>query len=317
MQSKSGDMIVLSGAGMRVLCMPYGSRLAGVWFDGWVHNLVLGSENPTGFHADDLQYFGAIVGPVANRISDAQVEIQGETWRMDANEGRNCLHSGVAGLHRQQWQTLECTTSHVVFGIHLPHGAGGLPGARDITATYRIEGRTLALEIEARSDCETLMNLAHHPYWNLSGQPTVSEHMLDVAARTFLPTDDVTCPTGEIEDVAGTLYDFTKTRAVPVRDSLDANLCLAEQQRETEEFAARLSAPNAPTLEIWTTEPGLQIYNGSGLPTMHLDQTIGPFAGLALEPQAWPDAPRHPSFPSILVSPDTPYRQRTSYHFSI
>lgn len=318
MEKTTVDMIELSLHGIRSLCSPYGARLAAIWLEGCQHSLVLGSETPADYLADDLQYFGAIVGPVANRIAGARVMIEGKSWKMEANEGANCLHSGSAGLHRQEWQVLERAADRVTFGIHLPHGAGGLPGARDISATYEIDGQTLALKIDARSDRPTIMNLAHHPYWNLSAEATVSDHCLEVAAATVLPTDDTTCPTGEIADVTGTLYDFTMARRVPVQETLDTNLCLASGRRDVEAFAARLSAPGGPTLEIWTTEPGLQIYNGSGLravPDVRMFQTSGPFSGLALEPQAWPDAPRHKTFPSIMIDADTPYWQRTSYRF--
>lgn len=315
-----GDVITLSSKTLRAELDPYGARLSGLWMDGWPHSLVLGPATPQALRSPALAYFGVLVGPVANRISGAAVDINGTRWRMQANEGSTALHSGPDGLHARTWTTVASTGSKLTLSTTLEHGVCRLPGRREITTTYLLSGDTLTLEITAISDATTIMNIAHHPYWNLSGAASVADHQLQVDADQVLDLDARNLPTGLVKSVAGTDYDFRRAKAVATDKPLDANLCLAPARRDAPVRAARLSTGGGPTLEIETTEPGLQVYNGYGLETadiaLHSGQQLGPCAGVALEPQGWPDAPRHPRFPSILLEPGETYRQITRYCLS-
>lgn len=309
-------MIALRSETLTATLSPFGARLAGLWHKDYPNSLVLGASDDASF-TSDLVYFGALIGPVANRISQGRVCIGNTSWQMETNEAPNCLHSGSDGLHALVWQVTDQSERHVTFGITLVHGAGGLPGNRMFTATYTVERNALRLEITATSDHTTPINVAHHPYWNLSGHASVAEHILQTVATEYLPVDGATCPTGEIASVSGTPYDFTQPHKVPTDITLDANLCLARGKYETPEFAARLSVPDGPALEIATTEQGLRIYNGTGLhPTgtkLHPGQKLGCAAGIALEPQGWPDAPSHRNFPTVLCGAGAQYRQSTIY----
>ncbi|WP_227269454.1 aldose epimerase family protein [Roseobacter weihaiensis] len=313
-------MIVLQSKRLRAHVLTQGAILSGLWLAGHNHSLVLGAPEPATY-SRALPYFGAVVGPVANRVGGAEVTIRCKVWQMPANEGATCLHSGPQGLHTRIWHIAEQSLRHVVLRCHLDHGAMGLPGVREITATYRItDDGVLGLTLTAISDRDTAMNLAHHPYWNLDGSPTVGGHRLQVMAETYLPVDDQTLPTGQIASVTGTSYDFRTARAVPTDLMLDACACLASARRPTLETAAILSAPPGLRLQIDTTEPGLQIYNGAGLEpapaALHPGQRLGRCAGIALEPQGWPDALRHEGFPSILLPAGQLYEQRTEYCIS-
>lgn len=316
-------MVILRSDVLTAALSEFGARLTGLWHKDYGHSLVLGAPSGadcTSYFNDDLMYFGAIIGPVANRISGARVQIGDAVWQMDANEGAHCLHSGTSGLHAVKWGLTDQSERHATFRLTLEHGHGGLPGYRMFEVTYRLEGATLRLNITATSDRLTPVNIAHHPYWNLSQEASVAAHVLTTAADSYLPVDANLCPTGEIAPVARTPYDFTQARAVPTDITLDANLCLAHKRFTAPRFAARLTAPKAPELVISSTEPGLQVYNGAGLqPTdivLHPGQKLGPCAGIALEPQGWPDAPAHPDFPSILLAAGTQYHQITHYAFS-
>jgi len=313
---KGTSMIVLRSEHLTATLSPFGARLAGLWHKDYTQSLVLGAPEDNDF-TSDLIYFGALIGPVANRISGAKVCIDNKVWQMDANEAPNCLHSGSEGLHALHWKITDQSERHATFQIALDHGYGGLPGNRVITATYTVDDIRLRLDITAISDQTTPINIAHHPYWNLSQDASVSAHFLQAAAQTYLPVDSATCPTGEIAAVSGTPYDFTHPLKVPTDTTLDANLCLSRAQRATPQFAARLSVQGGPALEIATTEQGLQIYNGTGLrpsdTRLHPGQKLGCAAGIALEPQGWPDAPSHPGFPSILHAAGARYRQSTIY----
>lgn len=312
-------MIKLQSKTLRAWIAPQGATLVGLWHADWSQCLVLGSPDLAAY-TSEFAYCGAVVGPVANRVSGAAIDIEGTIWRMTANEGTTCLHSGPNGLHARVWEISKQTSDSVTLTCVLRDGECGLPGQRDIALRYQLDDAAMTLEIRATTDRPTVMNLAHHPYWNLAGSGDISTHKLEVAANTFLPVDGDTLPTGDVASVCNTPYDFRKATCLPTDFTLDANLCLSSHRRAEPHFAARLTAPHAPLMEIHTTEPGLQIYNGSGLCsrrfTLHNGQNLAPYAGVALEPQAWPDAPNHAHFPSINVNKETAYRQITRYEFS-
>ncbi len=312
-------MIELRTEHLTVLLSPVGARLVGLWYGSYPHSLVLGAPDDAA-SSGTFEYFGALIGPVANRISGATIEIDGRSWRLPMNEGNNCLHSGPTGLHALRWDTAKRSDNSMTFEIALQHGHGGLPGNRNVTATYSLDGPTLTLVVDASTDHKTPVNIAHHPYWKLSQNDTIADHILKVAADTYLPVTAETCPTGEIASVQNTDFDFRHPRAVPTDVTLDANFCLSPAPHSQPRFAAHLEAPSGPQLEIQTTEPGLQIYNGTGLQAtdtpMHTGQQLGPCAGIALEPQRWPDAPSHDRFPSVLLPAGGIYRQITRYTFA-
>lgn len=312
-------MAIISSDRLRAEFDPRGARLTGLWIDDRPHSLVLGPGNAGMAQAPELAFFGVLVGPVANRIGGAQVTIDGKLYQMTANESSATLHSGPEGTHAQLWETTSESRSELSYALTLRDGTCGLPGNREITATYQMSQSSLELIIEARSDAVTVMNIAHHPYWNLNGAGTVADHVLRVEAEQVLELNAQTLPTGRITDVAGTDYDFRTARSVPTDRRLDVNLCLSPARVATPRPVAYVSAPGGPSMVIETTEPGLQVYNGYGLKTadvtLHAGQRLGRCAGLALEPQSWPDAPNQTDFPSILLTPNETYRQVTRYCF--
>ncbi|MBW4708099.1 galactose mutarotase [Roseobacter sp. YSTF-M11] len=313
-------MIVLTSDMLEAHILPRGATLAGLWMKGIRHSLTLGFEQAASFEACPI-YAGALVGPVANRVADGRVQIGSRCYRMPANEGTTCLHSGDHGFHALEWNVSRQSARSVTLQLELPHMANGLPGRRVIAARYDLlPGATLALTITASSDRDTVMNVAHHPYWCLDGHRDVSRHRLQIDAESYLPVTGAGLPTGQITPVAGTSYDFRTPRSVPVDRSLDANLCLSRAATAAPRRAASLTGSNGLTLGIETTEPGLQVYNGSGLPDAAPKalqrQKIGPFAGIALEPQGWPDAPNHPEFPRISLTAGAHYSQETLYRFT-
>lgn len=313
-------MIRLTHGPMRAALVDRGATLAGLWHKAYPANLVLGYRTASDY-LDDPFYLGAIVGPLANRISGARVVLDGQPWQLQANEGTTCLHGGSEGLARQNWQVAEQTTTSVTFSLALLHGAGGLPGARQISVCYQLDIAALQLDIRATSDCDTYFNAAHHPYWRLDARSFPPRHNMTVAAQSYLPADRENLPTGDVASVEETAYDFRASQCVSTDQKLDANLCLSDHRRNEPHFAAKLTCPDGPQLTIETTEPGLQIYNGSGLhdagTLLDDGKSLYPFAGLALEPQGWPDAPNQAGFPSVLLRAGEPYHQRTVYRLSV
>ncbi|WP_299731481.1 aldose epimerase family protein [uncultured Tateyamaria sp.] len=300
------DTITLTSQNLRATFSPHGARLETLCFEGGP-SLIL--------HADSSEhpewrtvYPGAIVGPIANRVRGGNVPIHGQVFQMPRNEnGMTALHSGPDGLDQRIWDVIHQSNSDVQFRAQLVPGDGGLPGARTITVHYRLEAATLILDISAETDAPTPFNIAHHPYWRLGD---AQDHRLQVNATHYLPVDDRNLPTGEIAPVAGTSFDHLSPKA-PDPD-VDHNFCIARQRRDVPEPVATLTGTDGLTLQIDSTAPGLQVYAGGFLPTL-VGTEVKPGAGLALEPQDWPDSVNCPEFPDILSTPRRSFRQITRY----
>ncbi|UOA27100.1 aldose epimerase family protein [Pseudosulfitobacter sp. DSM 107133] len=304
--------IEISNGPLRARLLAKGAALGGLWHSAVSGSLVLGYTDDT-----DLGYMGALVGPVANRVGGAVIEIDGTRWQMHANEADNCLHSGDQGIHARVWEVADQSASSVTFSLTLQHGECGLPGLRRISACYTLKQSSLRLDITANSDRKTVMNIAHHPYWNLAAKGDIRSHDLLVHADTYLPVKADKIPTGEQACLEGLgLAGRTSTPLVNV-EPMDHNLCLASTRSDTLRPAACLTGPNGMQLTISTTEPGLQVYDGAGLSEQetpnNIGAPVGPYAGIAMEPQGWPDAPAQDGFPSIMLHPDDNYRQSTLY----
>lgn len=301
---------------------PFGATLTDLRLAGWQHPLVLGFDAIDDYRDTD-HYAGAVIGRHANRIAQGHVKMSDGVLALSRNGGEYHLHGGVTGTAKQDWYVVEQTPNSLAFQLVSPDGHEGYPGECIITARYSISGpATLRLEFEAKADRETVVNLCHHPYFDFSGQGNITAHWLKIAAETYLPAGPDLVPTGEIASVAGTLYDFRVARPIGSNRPLPGfnnNYCLAIVTRNQPAFAARLSLPDGPTMEVWTTQTGLHLYDGyklrpgqRGLEGRH----YGPGQGLCLEAQNWPDSPNHHHFPSAILAANTAYRQVTEYRFA-
>ena len=203
-------------------------------------------------------------------------------------------------------------TGTVQLGYRSPDGEEGYPGNVDFTVSFRLEGPRLICEMSGRPDRPTPINLANHNYYNLGGGGQVKDHLLWVDAEAYTPTDADLIPLGEIRPVEGTHLDFREEREIG-DTVLDQNLVLREG-RDRKKPAARVRCPRSGMrLELWTDEPGLQLFDAPEMTIPargHDGQSYGPFAGLCLEAQHFPDSLAHPDWPSIVRSPEAPYFQR-------
>ena len=300
--------IMLRSAGLEASILPYGATLARLSFaEG--RNLVLGLKESRDYCGHGFSC-GPIVGPMANRLADGQVRLDGRLHQMPRNEGgKTTLHSGPEGIQFRAWTVLRRDETSVTLSCHLDHGACGLPGFRQIDATYTLDASALTLHLRARSDRTTLMNLAHHPYWAVT-----DEAQLRIQSSHVLPVTEQKIPTGRLADVHGTDFDLTKARPIPKH--LDHNFVLSHETCDTPRPVAWLETPDY-RLSLETTAPGLQVYAGGGLPHLPAETCdgarIGPYAGLALEPQLWPDAPNHVTFPTATLLTHNQWSQITIY----
>lgn len=300
--------IPLCGHGLRVTILTLGAILQDLRLDGIDHSLTLGRDQVADYEAS-YGYYGALIGPVANRIRDGQAQIGGRGFSFERNEnGKTTLHSGRCGAHAKIWQIDTYSESHALLSLKLSNGDGGFPGNRTLIAEYELRpDATLRLTIRATSDADTLLNATNHSYWNLDGSDCASGHMLQIAADHYLPCDGDNLPTGEHRDVQGTEFDFRQPRHfAPGAPPLDHNFCLSDQQTALRDVLW-LTGRTGVQMTLATTEPGVQVYDHRDRAPLH--------HGLAIEPQGWPDAPNQPGFPSITLKASETREQISEWRF--
>ena len=300
--------------------------------DGRDQRVVLGFPTPDTYDGHS-HHAGSIAGRYANRIAHGRFSLDGQPFQLPLNEGgRHSLHGGAMGFDRLIWSIVEQGSKAVTFALSSPSGDQGFPGNLRVWCRYQLsEPATLSLDIAATTDAPTIVNLAQHSYFNLDGSEDARNHELMVAADHYTPTDVELIPTGEIATVEGTPYDFRQMR--PIRHvpqgataqfGYDINFVLRRSQiervgdLELAPAATLRSRRNGLSLALWTSEPGLQVYDSFSMrkTAPGLDgRPYGVGSGIALEAQLFPDSPNRPYFPSAVLRPGETYRQRTEYRF--
>ena len=319
-----GDHVLratISGHGLTVSVLTLGASVQDIRLEGVDHPLVLGFPTLEPYLGEG-RYFGALVGRYANRIAGGRARLGGETLDLDRNQdGRHMLHGGSDGTGTRNWMLTTQQADMVGLADHLPAGHMGFPGAMLIRATKQIlPGPSLQLTVLATSNELTFCNFAQHSYFNLNGAPTIAEHRLRIPAQTYLPINKDLIPLGAPAVVKGTHLDFRRATRLGERldgPVIDHNMCLSETRSLQMRPVATLAAGDV-TLDICSTEPGLQVYTAA-----HLSggaeglggRPYGRHAGIALESQIWPDAPNQPHFPSAELKPGQIYRQVTAMRF--
>lgn len=301
------DLARLSAGNMEVALLSYGAITRDWRIDG--RSVVLGYEDPRDY-GDDPYFFGVIAGRVANRIAGGRFILEGEEVVLPLNDGANHLHGGPRGLGKRFWDMEEDSAANAVrLTCVSGHGDGGYPGRAAFEVVVTLRDSSLTYQMRAEVDRPTPIALAQHNYYNLTGGE-IWDHILAIPAEEYLETDAGLIPTGKRLSVADTPLDFRVPRRISDisngREALDSCLVLDGTQP-----AAVLTAPGAPTLSFHTDQPGLQLYNGA-----YLGGSFEPFTGLALEPEAFPDAVNHPGFPPVIATPDAPYSQTLTIEVS-
>lgn len=312
--------ITLRGGGLTAHVLTYGAVVQDLRLDAHDAPLVLGFDTFDPYLTDS-PYFGAIAGRYANRIRDGHLELGEQVFQLDTNFlDKHTLHGGADGVGKRLWSVVEASDTAVTLRIVDPAGHMGFPGTLTCDVTYALTGdATLDVKIRATTDAPTLCNFAHHSYFNLDGGPSTEDHTLWVDAGSYIPVDDELIPTGEIAPVSGTRFDFTETRAIGGAYPLDHNFCVAQQRRELTTVARLSSAKSGLQMTCRTTEPGLQVYDGQFISVDKPGLTGAPMrahAGIAMEPQIWPDANHNQHFPQAVLEPGETYQQHTQFAFS-
>ena len=340
-QGKPVEMATLKNKnGMEVQAITYGGIITSLKVPdraGKLADVVLGFDQSDQYFAEPTPpFFGAIVGRYGNRIANGEFTIDGKKYPLAKNNGPNHLHGGNKGFDKVLWTLATKETpagSAAVFTRTSPDGEEGYPGNLVARVTYTLtEKNELIVDYHATTDKPTVVNLTQHSYFNLAGEGsgTILDHELMLNADRYTPVNDTLIPTGELAPVAGTPFDFRKATAIGARidqdnpqlkngKGYDHNWVLNRKGTGLE-LAARLTDPKSGrTLEIRTTEPGVQFYTGN-----FLDGTIkgknghvyGLRTGLCLETQHFPDSPNQKKFPSTELRPGKTYDSKTVFAFS-
>jgi aldose 1-epimerase len=304
----------LERAGTRVEVLTYGGIVRSVEVpdrEGRTADVVLGFPGLDGYLAHPEPFLGALIGRYANRIGQARFPLDGAVYALEPNEGANCLHGGAHGFDKRVWEA-----EPVEHGVRLsrvsPHGEQGFPGRLEVSATYALDASgALHIAYEAVTDAPTVVNLTNHSYFNLAGAGHAGGHELRLAASRITPAGADLIPTGALQDVTGSRFDFRTARKVG--SGYDHNFVLDKGVTAAPEEVAELHDPaSGRTLTVSTTEPGLQLYTAD-----HLGEPFAPCEGIALETQHFPDSPNQPGFPSTVLRPGEVFRSETVYGFGV
>lgn len=311
----------IKGHGLLARILPYGAALVDLRIDGYDAPLVLGMA-PENYVSHPQFYMGAVVGRHANRIGFGQASVNGQSLNLKLNAPPHHSAGGEEGFSRCAWSVERHDQTELRLRLTSSDGHEGYPGELQVTASYALlpNGR-LSLTYEAISTADTILNMCHHPYFNLDDSETVEDHILEIPANTYLPCDDTILPVSGPTDVTGGPFDFTSPRALGSKPGQTYNntYCLSDKPSNPLGFAARLTGTTGVSMEIWTTQAGLHLYNGYKLidcPAGISERRYGPRSGVCLEAQNWPDSPNHSDFPSSVLHKGLRYRQTTEYRFS-
>jgi aldose 1-epimerase len=340
-QTADGKVIELitlrNQRGIEVRLMTYGGIILSIKTPdrtGAIDDIALGYDTAAGYFKNST-YFGVLVGRYANRIAKAKFTLDGKTYTLPANNGVNSLHGGTIGWDQKVWASEEFQNAGgvgVALTLTSPDGDQGYPGEVKAKVTYTLtDDSRLIVDYDATTSAPTVINLTQHTYFNLAGAKAdnILGHELMINADKYTPVDDTLIPTGELAPVAGTPFDFKTSTVIGARidqkneqltrgKGYDHNWVL-NRTGDGLSLAARAKDPlTGRTLEISTTEPGIQFYSGNFLDGTNIGKGGKAYphrGGFCLETQHYPDSPNQPSFPSTVLRPGGRYTSQTVFTF--
>nr|WP_322785257.1 aldose epimerase family protein [Pseudothermotoga thermarum] len=325
-----------SESGLVCKILNYGGTIKELWIpdkNGKLIDVVLGFDTLEEYEKFNSSYFfGSIIGRYANRIANGRFQIDNKIYQLPLNDGDrpNTLHGGLNGFHSAVFDAaFEETNSKqavLVLKYKSSDGEEGFPGNLDVTVTYTLADLQLVVEYFATTDKPTVVNMTQHSYFNLSAKDTILDHYLVINGDFYTPVDENLIPTGEIKPVEGTALDFRKPRKISDGISqilqegflgYDHNFVIKGKVGELRFAAALFEESTGICMEVYTTQPGLQLYTGNYLSNVRgkHGRIYNRYAGLCLETQNFPDAPNHENFPSALLLPGQVYHHKTIYKF--
>ena len=326
-----------NGHGMRVRITNYGGVIVSIEApgkDGKTVNVAQGFGGLADYTRDDYiknnGHYGSIIGRYANRIKGASVTLDGKTYALDADKNGDMDQGGVMAWFRQLF-TARIKGDSLVLTHTDPDGFMGFPGTVKATVTYTLtKDDALRIDFSAATDKKTVINLINHSYFNMAGEAAgpIDHQTLQIFAHRYTPIDKGSIPTGEIRDVAGSDFDFTQGAELgprlastdpqlAIKKGIDHNFVI-DGAPGTLRIAVRLTDPaSGRRLEVWTTQPGVQVYSGNSVrPKVALAKGYVPHGAISFQTQHYPDSPNHPNFPSTELAPGQVFHEVTEFRFS-
>lgn len=315
----------------------YGGRLVSLYVpdakNGFT-DVVLGYDSLESYQKKGEPFFGASIGRFGNRIAKGKFSLDGKAYQLELNDGVNTLHGGSSGFYGQVWDAKKINDQTLELSYFSKDGEGGYPGNLKVKVTYELTNdNEVKISYSANTDKNTVVNLTNHAYFNLNGagDSTITDHLLRIDADTYTPVDETLIPTGKIEKLAGTPFDFNKQTLIGARinesneqlkygKGYDHNFVL-RKAAGLQKVATVSSSKTGIVMEILTEEPGLQFYSGNFLTGAEHDgkgKASYPYrSAFCLETQHFPDSPNQPAFPSTELKTGQEYKTVTIYRFSV
>jgi aldose 1-epimerase len=339
MKDKQADMYeLINKQNVRAAFTNYGARLTGLWVpdkNGKMTDVVVGFSRVEDYLTATERYFGATIGRFANRIANGKFTIDGKQYSSSLNNAPNTLHGGKEGFSEVVWDAAMPDDQIIRFTRLSKDREEGFPGNFHVKVTYTLtDDNELQVEYVASTDKKTIVNLTNHAFFNLNGEGsgTILNHRLQINADRYTPVDSTLIPTGKIESVAGTPFDFRQPQTIGSRiDQADEQLkngkgydhnWVLNTRKPGEMFTAAIVVGDQSgiVLEVLTQEPGVQFYSGNfmqGKNTFKSGAKDDYRTAFCLETQHFPDSPNQPSFPSTILEPGQEYRTKSTYKFSV
>lgn len=324
--------------GVEVRAMNYGGIIVSIRVpdrNGQLADVVLGHDTLEGY-IPNLPYLGAIVGRYANRIANGTFTLDGKTYTLPKNDGPNTLHGGTTRTFDKVVWDGEALKNGVAFTYLSKDGDEGFPGNLKVKVTYTLtDASAIIIDYEATTDKSTPINVSQHSYFNLAGEGNgdILDHEIMINADRFTPVDKNLIPTGELRPVKGTPLDFTKPMRIGTRiddnyeqlvlgHGYDHNFVInPKPEQNGMKLATRVHEPiSGRSLEVWTTQPGVQFYTGNFLDGSVVGKQGHIYKrryGFCLETQHFPDSPNHPDFPNTILKQKETFREKTVFKFSV
>ena len=330
LRNKEGNEVAITNYGGAIVAIMVPDR------KGNLANIIQGHDNIQDVIDSPEPYLSTLIGRYGNRIAKGRFQLKGKVYSLPINNGPNSLHGGKNGFNTKVWDATQINEHAIVLKYTSPYGEEGFTGEVDVWVAYTLtDNNELIIKYSAKTNKKTIINLTHHGFFSLAGlanpTPPIDDLECQINADFFLPIDETSIPTGEILKVAETPFDFRTPK--PIGQDIDADHeqirhgsgydhCFVLNKKEEGElsFAARIRDPKSGrTMEVYTTEPGVQVYTDNwadGYKGQH-GSTFPRRSAICFEAQHFPDSPNHPYFPTVILEPGREYTQKTIYKFGI
>lgn len=322
--------------GMEATITNYGGRVVSLFVPdktGKLTDVVLGFDNVDGFINSKEPYYGATIGRYGNRIAKGKFTLDGKEYHLATNNGPNTLHGGHPGFQEVVWDAKQIDSTTLELSYLAKDMEGGFPGNLKVKVTYQITNdNAMKVSYEATTDKTTVVNLTNHAFFNLNGESsgTILNHLVQIHADNYTPIDATLIPTGKVEPVAGTPFDFTKPTTIGARintenqqlkdgKGYDHNFVLNKHDISSS-IATVIGDKSGIKMDVYTEEPALQFYSGNfmqGQNAMKGGKKDEFRTSFAMETQHYPDSPNQLSFPTTVLNPGQTYRTQSIYKFSV